>query len=73
MINIETLSIDDLKLIRIGLNKVPFTGNPGILDTVKRVDAILATHNLKFEMVPLPKRKYQRNTNYEYVFKAINK
>jgi hypothetical protein len=71
--NVEQLSIEDLKLIRKGLNKVPITGNPGILDTVKRVDAILTTHNLKFEMVALPKRKYQRGTQYEYVFKAINK
>ena len=71
--NIETLSIEDLKLIRIGLNKVPFTGNPGILDTIKRVDAILATHNLKFEMVARPKVKYQRSNIYDYVFKAINK
>jgi hypothetical protein len=48
------LTIEDLKLIRIGLNKVPVS--PQMWDTVNNVDAILAEHNLKFEMVAKPKR-----------------
>jgi hypothetical protein len=37
------------------------------------VDAELAKHNLKFEMEAKPKRKWQRDTSYEYVFNPINK
>jgi hypothetical protein len=65
------LTIEDLKLIRIGLNKVRATQQ--LLDTVKNVDALLAEHNLKFEMEAKPKRKWQRDTTYEYVFNPINK
>ena len=65
------LTIEDLKLIRIGLNKVPVS--PQMWDTVNNVDAILAEYNLKFEMVAKPKRKYQRDNSYEYVFNPINK
>ena len=64
------LTIEDLKLIRMGLNKVPVS--PQMWDTVKNVDAILAEHNLKFEMEAKPKRKWQRDTAYNYVFNPIN-
>jgi hypothetical protein len=65
------LTIEDLKLIRIGLNKVRVSQQ--LLDTMKNVDALLAEHNLKFEMEAKPKRKWQRDTSYEYVFNPINK
>jgi len=67
------LTVEDLKTIRIGLNKVPFSSRNNILETVSKVDAMLAEHNLKFEMEAKPKRKYQRGTTYEYVFNPINK
>jgi len=65
------LTIEDLKLIRMGLNKVRVSQQ--LLDTIKNVDAMLAEHNLKFEMEAKPKRKWQRDTSYEYVFNPINK
>ena len=67
------LSIEDLKTIRIGLNKVAFSDRNNVLETVKNVDALLAEHNLQFEMVAKPKRKWQRSTSYEYVFNPIKK
>lgn len=67
------LSIEDLKTIRIGLNKVAFSDRNNVLETVKNVDALLAEHNLQFEMVAKPKRKWQRDTIYEYVFNPIKK
>jgi hypothetical protein len=63
------LTIEDLKLIRLGLNKVPVSAQ--MWETIKNVDAILAEHNLKFDMEAKPKRKYQRGTSYEYVFNPI--
>jgi hypothetical protein len=63
------LTIEDLKLIRLGLNKVPVSAQ--MWETVKNVDAILAEYNLKFDMEAKPKRKYQRGTSYEYVFNPI--
>jgi len=65
------LTVEDLKLIRMGLNKVPVSQQ--LWDTIKNVDAMLAEHNLKFEMVSKPRRKYQRGTSHEYVFNPINK
>jgi predicted DNA-binding protein YlxM (UPF0122 family) len=68
-----SLTVEDLKTIRIGLNKVAFSSRNNVLETVKNVDAMLAEHNLKFEMVAKPKRKWQRDTIYDYVFNPINK
>ena len=68
-----SLTIEELKTIRMGLNKVPFSSRNNILETVSKVDAMLAEHNLMFEMKAKPKRKYQRSTEYEYVFNPINK
>jgi predicted DNA-binding protein YlxM (UPF0122 family) len=68
-----SLTVEDLKTIRIGLNKVAFSSRNNVLETVKNVDAMLAEYNLKFEMVAKPKRKWQRDTSYEYVFNPINK
>jgi hypothetical protein len=65
------LTIEDLKTIRCVLNKVAISTST--LQTIKNVDAELAEHNLKFEMVAKPKRKYQRDNKYEYVFNPINK
>ncbi len=65
------LTVEDLKLIRMGLNKVPVSQQ--LWDTIKNVDAMLAEHNLKFEMVSKLRRKYQRGTSHEYVFNPINK
>jgi hypothetical protein len=70
-LNSMNLTIEDLKLIRMGLNKVPVSHQ--LWDTIKSVDAMLAEHNLKYEMVSKPRRKYQRGTSHEYVFNPINK
>jgi len=67
------LTIEDLKTIRIGLNKVAFSDRNNVLETMNNVDALLAEHNLKFEMEAKPKRKWQRDTVYNYVFNPINK
>ena len=65
------LTIEDLKLIRAGLNKVAVSQQ--LWATIKNVDAMLAEHNLVYERVELPKRKYQRGSNGTYVFNPINK
>lgn len=65
------LSIEELKTIRLGLNKVFFSDRNNILDTVKIVDAMLAEHNLKGEYESLPKRKYARRTESKFVFNPI--
>jgi hypothetical protein len=67
------LTVEELKTIRMGLNKVAFSSRNNILETVRSVDAMLAEHNLKFEMIAKPKRKWQRDTTYDYVFNPINK
>jgi hypothetical protein len=65
------LSIEELKTIRLGLNKVFFSDRNNILDTMKVVDAMLAEHNLKGEYESLPKRKYARRTESKFVFNPI--
>jgi hypothetical protein len=65
------LSIEELKTIRLGLNKVFFSDRNNILDTVKIVDAMLAEYNLKGEFESLPKRKYARRTESKFVFNPI--
>jgi len=67
------LTVEELKTIRMGLNKVAFSSRNNILETVRSVDAMLAEHNLKLEMIAKPKRKWQRDTTYDYVFNPINK
>ena len=63
------LTVEDLKLIRLGLNHVPVSSQ--MWDTIKNVDAMLAEHNLKGEFESLPRRKYARNTTSKYVFNPI--
>ena len=65
------LSIEELKTIRLGLNKVFFSDRNNILDTMKVVDAMLAEHNLKGEYESLPRRKYARSTELKFVFNPI--
>ena len=65
------LSIEELKTIRLGLNKVFFGDRNNILDTMKVVDAMLAEHNLKGEYESLPRRKYARRTESKFVFNPI--
>ena len=65
------LTVEDLKVIRCALNKYPSARVTN--QAIMGVDAELAKHNLKFEMEAKPKRKWQRNTSYEYVFNPINK
>ena len=67
------LTVEDLKTIRIGLNKVAFSSRNNVLDTMKIVDAMLAEHNLKGEFESLPRRKYARSTESKFVFNPINK
>jgi hypothetical protein len=63
------LTVEDLKLIRLGLNYVPVSSQ--MWDTIKNVDAMLAEHNLKGEFESLPRRKYARNTTSKFVFNPI--
>ena len=65
------LTVEDLKVIRCALNKYPYARVTS--QAIMGVDAELAKHNLKFEMEAKPKRKYQRSTEYEYVFNPIKK
>ena len=65
------LTVEDLKTIRIGLNKVPFSSRNNVLDTMKVVDAMLAEHNLKGEFKSQPRRKYARSTESKFVFNPI--
>jgi hypothetical protein len=65
------LTVEDLKTIRIGLNKVAFSSRNNVLDTMKIVDAMLAEHNLKGEFESLPRRKYARRTESKFVFNPI--
>ena len=65
------LTVEQLKTIRMGLNKVPFSNRNNVLETINVVDGLLAEHGLKFEMEAQPKRKYERGTRYEYVFNPI--
>ena len=65
------LSIEELKTIRLGLNKVAFSDRNNVLGTMKVVDAMLAEHNLKGEYESLPKRKYARSTESKFVFNPI--
>ena len=67
------LTVEELKTIRLGLNKVFFSDRNNVLDTIKTVDAMLAEHNLKGEYESLPRRKYARNTESKFVFNPINK
>ena len=66
-----SLTVEDLKVIRCALNKYPYARVTS--QAIMGVDAELAKHNLKFEMEAKPKRKYQRSTEYEYVFNPIKK
>ena len=63
------LTVEDLKLIRLGLNHVPVSSQ--MWDTIKNVDAMLAEHNLKAEYEAQPKRKYSRSTQSKLVFNPI--
>ena len=63
------LTVEDLKLIRLGLNHVPVSQQ--MWDTIKNVDAMLAEHNLKGEFESLPRRKYARSTRSKFVFNPI--
>jgi hypothetical protein len=63
------LTVEDLKLIRLGLNYVRVSSQ--MWDTIKNVDAMLAEHNLKGEFESLPRRKYARNTTSKFVFNPI--
>jgi hypothetical protein len=65
------LTVEDLKVIRCALNKYPSARVTS--QAIMGVDAELAKHNLKFEMEAKPKRKWQRDTTYDYVFNPINK
>ncbi len=63
------LTVEDLKLIRLGLNKVDVSSQ--MWDTIKKVDTMLAEHNLKGEFESLPRRKYARSTRSKFVFNPI--
>lgn len=69
--NIEPLTIEDLKVIRIALTRVPLS--TPLLTAVKNVDAVLAQHGLKCESKAKPRRPYQRRAEIEYVFESIVK
>lgn len=62
-------TVEDLKTIRLALTNVHLT--QGVWDTINNVDAELAKHNLRAVYRVLPKRKYQRQTEGEYIFEPI--
>lgn len=63
------LTVEDLKTIRLALSTVHLT--KGVWDTINNVDAELAKHNLRAVYRSLPKRKYQRKAEGEYIFEPI--
>lgn len=65
------LTVEDLKTIRLALSNIHLTR--GVWDTINNVDAELAKHNLKAVYKSLPKRKYQRQADGEYIFESIQK
>jgi len=64
-----SLTIEDLKLIRLSLGKV--NASAQVWETIKTIDAMLAEHNLKPEYEAQPKRKYARNIESKLVFNPI--
>lgn len=65
------LTVEDLKTIRLALSNIHLTR--GVWDTINNVDAELAKHNLRAVYKSLPKRKYQRQAEGEYIFESIQK
>ena len=63
------LTLEDLKVIRLALSSYPLSTQ--VIKTLDNVDAELAKHNLRATYRSLPKRKYQRNRQGEYVFEPI--
>lgn len=63
------LTVEDLKTIRVALSSMHLTQK--VWETINTVDAELAKHNLKAVYRRLPKKKYQRQTEGEYIFEPI--
>ena len=63
------LTVEDLKTIRVALSRMHLTQQ--VWGTINNVDAELAKHNLKATYRRLPKRKYQRQEEGEYIFEPI--
>ena len=66
--NLE-LTLEQLKLIRVGLNTAPL--QTGTWDLIKKLDAILLENNLIYERIELPKAKYQKKARVRYVFQEV--
>jgi hypothetical protein len=64
-----SLTVEDLKLIRVSLGKVNVSHQ--LWETIKAIDVMLAEHNLKPEYESQPKRKYARRTESKLVFNPI--
>lgn len=64
-----SISVEDLKTIRLALSQYPLDRQ--VIKTLDAVDAELAKHNLKATYRSLPKRKYQRHSEGEYIFEPI--
>ena len=64
------LTIEEMKVVRGALNKAPLSR--GVIDLIERVDAELKEAGWKYEHRALPKKKYQRNAIWEYVWVEIN-
>ena len=64
------LTIDEVKVMRMGLKKVPLSR--AVCDLTDKIDAYLAEQGWRLEHRALPKVKYQRNHRYEYVWVEIN-
>ena len=65
------LTVEDLKIVRLALSSYPLSTQ--VMKTLDNVDAELAKHNLRATYRSLPKRKYQRQRQGEYIFELIKK
>lgn len=63
------LTIDEVKVMRMALNKAPLTR--GVIDMIEKVDMHLKECGWVLEHRALPKKKYQHNTRYEYVWENV--
>ena len=64
------LTIEEVKVMRMALLKAPLARLT--LDLATRTDVWLAEQGWRLEHRALPRRKYQRNSRYEYVWMEIN-
>lgn len=65
----KSLTVEDLKVIRLALSQ--YSLSKSVLTAIANVDIELAQYGLKAVYQSLPKRKYQRQAQGEYIFETI--